>query len=788
MKNLNMRVRQMLINKKRNTRFAAFVTALSMVIAFIIPYAMDLPGIALTKNAGANISIDPSAELISLKGDDNPWFDTPATTIPSGAKDMSANITKASITTGGNTYTSENGSALTIDVGAADPAMLNIDLNYEFSKEELQDILTSHYVYYQIDADVQLSNSYFGENMTVTDAAWSTTKVSGYYSISSDGLIVIHYTDDYINYLASSNGLKGTIGFSGNVSRAEDADGDKTIHIGNAEVTLEFDDSKPSISKDGIVGSDNGSIYIDWQITINNPSGYVDMSTYTLTDTLGGDSIDWSSMSNLTFTPSGSVTQNGDGTLSFSGNPETITITYRQTGVTLGDTYNNKASITNGSTPISDEKEVEIENGLNVSKSGKPDYEIDSGVNDEIFWSIDVSHKSGGSLKNVVVTDEDASFGSSVTVYDKTTGAVIDSSKYTVSGNTITFANDDSIPSAVTIQFMAGFSYSGSTQYVTNHVKAQRADDIPETPGQGSVNYSHELSFKKELENLNQETGYVQWQFTLTANGENGDWNSKENINGYKITDDAFEDLTNTDNIGFNYYYHVNSSDMSLGSSLGDDPYNLTLTKDPDDPTSIIITYDETAGTDIINKIKLYYDTTIEDSLSDADWAAYNNGETVTVSNTATATNDNGNLTATDGDGRDIQQRIEADKTYGNANNNNNYSLGNEDTDDRELNWNVSITKDAGFAAGDTYEDTLYTSDPTVGHFITPAQRTKISDSIKGAQSSTGERTALTSDMYTITFYTAGEEEAADDENAVSFKIEFTSDINASNYHYIYFD
>ena len=784
----------MLINKKRNTRFAAFVIALSMVIAFIIPYAMDLPGIALTKNAGANISIDPSAELISLKGDDNPWFDTPVTTIPSGAKDMSANITKASITTGGNTYTSENGSALTIDVGAADPAMLNIDLNYEFSKEELQDILTSHYVYYQIDADVQLSNSYFGENMTVTDAAWSTTKVSGYYSISSDGLIVIHYTDDYINYLANSNGLKGTIGFSGNVSRAEDADGDKTIHIGSAEITLEFDDSKPSISKDGIVGSDNGSIYIDWQITINNPSGYVDMSTYTLTDTLGGDSIDWSSMSNLTFTPSGSVTQNADGTLSFTGTPETITITYRQTGVALGETYNNKASITDGTTPISDEKEVEIENGLNVSKSGKPDYEIDSGVNDEIFWSIDVSHKSGGSLKNVVITDEDASFGSSVTVYDKATGAVIDSSKYTVSGNTITFANDDSIPSAVTIQFMAGFSYteSGSTQYVTNHVKAQRTGDIPETPGQGIVNYSHELSFKKELENLNQETGYVQWQFTLTANGENGDWNSKENINGYKITDDAFADLTDTDvaNIGFNYYYHTGYSDTGLGSALGDNPYNLTLTKDPNDATgkTIIITYDETAGTDIINKIKLYYDTTIEDSLSAADWASYNNGETVTVSNTATATNDNGNMSGTDGDGRDIQQRIEADKTYGNANNNNNYSLGNEDTDDRILYWNVSITKDAGFTAGDTYEDTLYTSDSTVGHFITPAQRTLISGSIKGAQSSTGERTALTSDMYTITFYNAAGTVAADDENAVGFKIEFTSAVSASNYHYIYFD
>jgi len=792
---LDNRIQEKLNERKWYHRLTAITLVLSLLCAFFVPLDLVKPGFALTDS-------DLNNGVPYMEG-------APLASAPQGAADLTSHINGVTIAAGGQTYSGTSGSELTIEGGAADPLALSIAMTYEFSsKAALADVLSSGFSYYQMDEAIKPNNGYYGSTMVVTDAAWSTTKAAGYYSISETGLIVIHYTDDYLAYLNNSNGMIGTLNFQGRVARNQDEGGDKEFIFGTTEVTIEFDDTKPTISKSGTAQYDGTNRYIDWSITIQNPNSYVDMSQYTLTDTMNGDALDWNTISNLTITPSDAVASyNSDGTITFTNPqnpPEYITITYQQYGVSIGNEYDNQVSLTKGDITIPASKKVEIENALDIKKSGTPDYELSEGINGRVQWTIEVSHKSGDSLHNVVVTEQNAVFNASfanLIVTDKVTGAVIDSSKYTVSadGSTLTFNDDTSIPSAVYITFMAqandynAAAVAQQSQTLSNGVVASRQDIDNNASTQGTVNYNHELSFTKTLNGPNQELGTLEWQFTLKSNelNGNGDANSKESINGYTITDSIFAGMTQeqVDNlIGFNVYNYVGQHQDKKGDQYSTGNQKITLTKASTDSDTITISFDESAYSDVINMIKLYYTMSIEDNLSAEDRMRYNNGESVHISNTATGKDRNGNQGQQGTDGKDIQLRVEAEKSFGGSNDPNYYSFGNEDTTDRILNWTVDLTKDAGFKSTDTYTDKLTASNSDCGHYITPAQRSLIT--LIGSSSASDTKQTVPSNLYTITFVDADGNEVGASENAVGFVINFTSDMNAVNppYRYLILD
>ncbi len=788
MKDFRNKIEQMIHDRKIHSRWFAGFIALSILIGFIVPLGLIQPGVAIT-NSNLNDGVD--------------WF-SEAYNTPVG--ENFTNYVQGKFVYNGNEYKAEKGKTLEIDVGNADPATFNVDFNYELTKDQLKPLLSDPFAYYQIDSKVKLDREYIGQERTITDSDWSGTKVAGYYSINKDGLIVIHYTADYIEYLKTSNGLRGTLNFNATVSRDKSADGDVNFTFGSTQVKLKFDDSKPTMQKNGnVIHNNDGSYDIEWTITINNPNGYVDLSQYGFNDTLDGNAVDWGSVTDFSVDPPDSATQNGNGSLTFknyvNNAPQAITIKYKQKGAALGGKYKNSATLTKGETSIPAEKEVSIENGLNISKSGKPDYEIQSGANNKIQWTIDVSHRSGDSLKKVIVTEQSMDFGGDVIVKDKSTGAIIDSSKYDVSGKTLTFKDDNTIPSSVEIVFWSEVenpnTTSPSSTQVQNKASAKR-DDINEVSTKDVwVGYQHELKLDKSLISPNQETGELEWQFTITANQKsdnNADTNSKESINGYKLTDPIFADMTEQqiiNSIDYSVYYHSNPDELKFDKSNPN--YGFAVTKDPNDPKTVIITFDEEAsGYDKnkpINKIVLKYKTTIKDSLTADDWNRYQNGEKVTIVNEATAKTKNEVASSQGRDQGEIQQRVDSAKSYNGADNSNNYSLGNEDTTNRILNWRVTLTKDAGFKSGDVYKDVLKSSDANVPHYITPGQRTGITNSLKGAVTAGGESTALTNEMYTITFYKdeALTQQAGENEDAVGFKIEFKDNV-PEEYNFIYFD
>ena len=772
---VNNRIYEKLNERKWYHRVTAITLVFSLLCAFFVPLELVTPGMAITSN-NLNDGVD--------------YFDGPYSGSTAGFTDYTNFIT-GKFTVGQQQEVTIKGDSAVIDAADADPASIRIEFNYELDKDDLTGLLSTPFAYYQLDSKLVPQNNYSGSTLSFTDPDWNDgLTTAGYYSINTSGLIVFHYTSDYINYLATSNGMTGSIYFNAKVDRKEDEWGDQTFDFGKTVVTLKFDDTKPEISKSGSVVHEGDNYYIDWTVTIDETTGYVDMSTYSFADVLNDSPIDWSQQS-YNVEPDDSMYLDGT-TLKFKqyGNneqkPKHIILTYR-TSSSLGASTTNKSTLTKGDISIPAEYPVTIENGVTVTKKGTPDYEIQSGANDKIQWEIDVKHKQGDSLNNVVLTEQNSgTFGSSdnVTVYD-INGNVIDKSKYTVDGATLTFANDSTIPSEVKVVFW-GNAISG---WNNNSVVASRPD-FDATSGQGGINYSRDLSLVKQLNGLNQDTGTFEWQFTLSTIQ-----NAKESLNEYTITDEAFKKLSSEQvaSLGYNAYFgndiQVNSQDDTKNK------YGFQITKTSDDTIKISFNEDDAAYNKDrpLNKLKLYYNTTIQDYLSSTDYEKYQNGQKVGLYNQASAKNKNDTLSADSGKvGQDIQQRIEAHKSYsGNA-----YEsvLGNENTADRILNWSVSMVKDTGFQEGNEYYD-VFIGESDVPHYIAPDQRSYITSHIEGAvttgeNNSRGNTTPLTSEMYEIKFYKDSNltQEAGVDENAVGFKVIFKSNSTLASYHHVYID
>lgn len=776
------------INNKMNERkwyhrFTAITIVMSMLCAFFVPLDLAKPAKAITSN-DLNDGLD--------------YFDGPYEGSIEGFTDYKDYVS-GSFTIGQQQEIAIEGESVVIDAGAANPAAIRIEFSYELDKEEMASLLEKPYAYYQLDPALKPRNSYSGSTLSFTDPDWNGGQtIAGYYSINMDGLIVFHYTSDYINYLISSNGVKGSIYFNANVDRSESESGDQTFEFGETEVTLKFDDSKPTLQKSGSTAHEGDDYFIDWTVTIGEATGYIDMSTYSFSDALNEEQIDWSAQ-DFTVEPEGSMYVEGT-ELKFTQyavgeRPEQIVLKYR-TSTALAETTKNEAELTKGEITVPASYTVTVENGLTVKKSGVPDYELSSGANDKIQWTIDVKHKSGDTLKKVKVTDENFSFGDAdnVTVFG-IDGKKVDSSLYTVSGNDLTFVDDPSVPSEVKIVFWgpAENNVSWDVNRVYNKAKAGR-DDIPDVSDEKDVVYKHDLSLYKQLNGLNRDTGTFEWQFTLsTLRGDN----IKESINGYKITDAAFAGMTQEqiNAIGFNVF---NGDNLLIDSqNETKSKYGFSIIKESTESDTITISFDEDAADydkdNPLNVIKLYYKTTIQDYLSAEDWAKYQSGEEVGLFNRATAENANDTMNADSGEvGEKIQQRSDASKTYFGKTYES--TIGNEDSTDRILNWSVSIVKDSGILAGDTFYD-VCAADGNVPHYIAPEQRSSIINSISGV-SVTGQNSShdnaevLTSDMYDIIFYTDSDltQEAGDNDNAVGFKIIFKDNQTLASYHHIYID
>lgn len=230
--------------------------------------------------------------------------------------------------------------------------------------------------------------------------------------------------------------------------------------------TVTFDKTPVNVTKDGKADYENGrsrNKKIDWTITITSKYG-TSLNGYQIKDANLPDN-------DVTISPSGTLTKNGDGTwtLNVADNVTGVTLNY-SANATDGDNTNSVSihypdgSPTDGKAEktVHYKKESEM---ISVNKNGN--YNQDT---HEITWTIQVTPVNGHSLNGYYL--EDSQFPSSI---DQFTASGCNTSDFTISGNRLTFTSD--IKQAVTLQYKTKVSVPENngnaevTTAVTNEIE-----------------------------------------------------------------------------------------------------------------------------------------------------------------------------------------------------------------------------------------------------------------------------------------------------------------------------
>lgn len=298
--------------------------------------------------------------------------------------------------------------------------------------------------------------------------------------------------------------------------------------------TVTFDKTPVNVTKDGQADYEKGKSRnnkIDWTITIASKYG-TSLNGYQIKDANLPDN-------DVTISPSGTLTKNGDGTwtLNVADNVTGVTLNY-SANATDGDNKNSVSinypdgSPTGGNTEktVYYKKESEM---ISVNKNGN--YNQDT---HEITWTIQVTPVNGYSLNGYYL--EDSQFPSSI---DQFTASGCNTSDFTISGNRLTFTSD--IKQAVTLQYKTKVSVPENngnaevTTVVTNKIEdkftttkvvsvsVKSRNTITKTvvgnsyeskPTSNAI--SQEFSWKVDITRDGSFDGYI-YQDTLTA-PENG--------------------------------------------------------------------------------------------------------------------------------------------------------------------------------------------------------------------------------------------------------------------------
>ena len=366
-------------------------------------------------------------------------------------------------------------------------------------------------------------------------------KASGDVSITPAGAAIYDFNSKKVTFDESNTG-DVTIKYrtkietanlqAGNVTNKATLQKDGENPIEDSK-TVTFDKTPVNVTKDGKADYENGKSRnkkIDWTITITSKYG-TSLNGYQIKDANLPDN-------DVTISPSGTLTKNGDGTwtLNVADNVTGVTLNY-SADATDGDNQNSVSihypdgSPTGGNTEktVYYKKESEM---ISVNKNGN--YNQDT---HEITWTIQVTPVNGYSLKDYYL--EDSQFPSSI---DQFTASGCNTSDFTISGNRLTFTSD--IKQAVTLQYKTKVSVPENndnaevTTVVTNKIEdkftttkvvsvsVKSRNTITKTAGKSYMSVptsnaiSQEFSWKVDITRDGSFDNYI-YQDTLTA-PENG--------------------------------------------------------------------------------------------------------------------------------------------------------------------------------------------------------------------------------------------------------------------------
>ena len=530
---------------KKGKRYLAFLVALSMIVSVAVPFSLIMPAISMTYDDETfqeddfdNLSEDSDGlTLLPLSNTD--IVSMSAENDYPGALEISKNEidTMYIEDDNGNSLLDPNYGEVT-----GDSLSLDFELTYKFSDKKNYFNKNTDKRYMYISTEILKGNLTF-EHISesesehpnwVTDEKYATDKEAGTFEFK-DGYILIILTDDYIDYLnkdSNDGSIRGSLKFEGELSRGDDADGEKKFTIANKEVTVKFKEQNPTLDKWNTVNSDGT---ITWTVTINNENG-LDLSNYTLDDTMLASAIE-----EIKFDPEVGTYSSDNNNITF--NPGTkdrqVTITYK-TNITeeqLRDTEGsrkNTATLKKGDEDVAKKDSTAQFNKkpIDVSKTGKADYQNGKAHNNKIDWEIKVKSVHGTSLQNYTI--EDANIPTNINEVKITPPGV---SLVSAGAGTWKLDLNGATASEVTIKYQTEADPDPADGKTWNTVKVKYPNGDPvDDEKKASVEYKK----KSDLIDLNKNGTYdpdtheITWTITVTP---------KDNfsLNGYELYDSKFK-------------------------------------------------------------------------------------------------------------------------------------------------------------------------------------------------------------------------------------------------------
>lgn len=670
----------------------AFLTVLSLLVSFAVPFSLIMPAISMTNENGT----------------EQGYFDT---------NQIANNINYVSNPPSGYSGALDISSADEFSVGAfngkfpldyeiqEDKINVRFEFNFEFavSGENVyaNSLLNSQNFMYLNISDVVTNTKFIlaekDKTGNMIDTVYSTNQKAGTYEITDDGYIIVKLEDDYITYLEKSKILGGGLEFSGELSRKDDEDGDQKFQFGKEEVTVEFKDKYPTISKNGWETNPNDGT-ITWEITVNN-SAKSDLSQYTLEDIMKIDEKE------ISFSPSDiKISSNGtemngtfsDGKFTIPGefkNNQEIKITYKTPISAYGKNVKNEAHLKKDNYDDTSPKDVWIDKAIEVTKKGTPDYEKNSETyNKQINWTIEITPKHGQSLDGYEIVD--ANFPS-------------DLSKIAVSpAGSLTTKDGKTVLTGTTKGQKTTLKYTANAEVGKdnkNNVTVTPPGGTPE-PGEDTVHYKDKSDFYNLTKDgsYDQDTHLVKWTIKVSST-------DNTSLNGYKLVDAGFENavdgkfyINGTENAFTSK--ELNGSTMTLtGDSTNVEFYYYTK-----------VTKEEASKKEVSNDVELKDPK--DDPLKDPDPTK------VIVSEFR-------------------------DTLYKSVRNHGDSNVDSTGTIQQDIEWSVNITYDDSLA-GKTYTDTLsVTGGNGANHTITQEQLNAM-DVWAGEREGNKEKLTLGTDYY----------------------------------------
>ncbi|MCI7422822.1 MAG: hypothetical protein MSA57_06315, partial [Ruminococcus sp.] len=525
--NINQKIQEFLTEHQYQKKRRIFTAVLSLMIVFSVVSSLIMPAISMTMqdldDAAAVDTIDAESgdENIMLLGDGTEQTEQ---TEPINLAERAASTASS----GGSFDISimDEDTKNNVDgnyIFNGDKANISIGINYQLPNMngvfKVEDGFNQLYV----DIDMKDFSSNISEgNLEDDDYYRQSGALPGTYKIE-DNKIKLYLTKEYIDYINKGGGtVVGSLTFSGELSRKNDASGDQIIKIGGEEITVKFQDKQAGVEKNYRVDSSKGEI--EWTITVK-PNG-LSLKDYTLVDNMlqnaSGD---------VSITPAGAAIYDFNSkkvTFDESNTNNNVIIKYRTkigTANLQAGNVTNKATLQkNGENPIEDSKTVTFDKTpVNVIKYGEADYEKGNSRNNKIDWTITIASKYGTSLNGYQIIDNNLP-ESGVTISPDTC------SLEKVNG-VWTLKNADDVK-----EVTLNYSTTAQEGDNTNSVSVNYPDGKP-TGG----NAEKTVQYKKESEMIsvnkkgdyNQDTHEITWTIQVTpVNGYS--------LNGYYLEDSQF--------------------------------------------------------------------------------------------------------------------------------------------------------------------------------------------------------------------------------------------------------